>query len=216
MSTTSYPQIFLCSVNDDDDKQKVNEVYERLRKFGLRPWMASHDLMPGQSKNEILNALRKSAIILIFFSNASVNRQGFAQREIRDAIELLDEMPSEKIFSIPVRLDTCDIPNERLRDITYYDLFQEDGFEKLIGAIKKGMVSSGNVQPLIIKTRDERTTYLTNELKMFYDSHKKTLSKQVIRYSGSLSTFAVEEKNPDLQRDNPELLKSILRTVLQN
>jgi hypothetical protein len=51
------------------------------------------------------------------------------QKELKYAIEVLDEFPESQIFVIPCRLDDCEIPYDKLKDIEYVDLFPnwEDG-----------------------------------------------------------------------------------------
>ncbi|HLO17215.1 MAG TPA: SUMF1/EgtB/PvdO family nonheme iron enzyme, partial [Anaerolineales bacterium] len=58
----------------------------------------------------------------------------YAQKEIRDALEKAEEKPEGAIFLIPVRWDNCKIPR-KLADIQYVDIFERDGYEKLLKAL---------------------------------------------------------------------------------
>lgn len=72
---------------------------------------------------------------MIFFSKISVAKRGYVQKEFKLALEVLDEIPEGQIFLIPVRLDNCQVP-DRFHNLHYCDLFEEDGFEQIVKAIK--------------------------------------------------------------------------------
>jgi hypothetical protein len=127
-------KIFLCHANED--KSQVREVYRRLKAEGFEPWLDEEDLLPGQLWNqEIHRALRSSNFILIFFSQNSVLKQGYVQREMKLALDTWEEVPGGQIHTIPIRLDACEIP-ERFKPFQWVDLFGDDGFEKIIRAIR--------------------------------------------------------------------------------
>ena len=100
------PTIFLCHANED--KEKVFEIYDKLKAAGLKPWLDKIDLLPGQYwDREIRRALKAARFIMIFFSAHSIAKRGYVQREFKLALEVLEEIPENQIFIIPVRLDDC-------------------------------------------------------------------------------------------------------------
>ena len=132
-------QIFLCYASED--KPKVIEVYHFLKQQGFMPWLDKEDLLPGQRwDQEIPKALKASDFILIFFSQNSVSKRGYVQREFKLALDVLEEIPEGQIFVIPVRLDACAIP-ERFHLLHYCDLFEEGGLDKVVRAIRASMKS---------------------------------------------------------------------------
>jgi endonuclease/exonuclease/phosphatase family metal-dependent hydrolase len=134
-------RIFLCHASED--KSKVVEVYNALRGAGYRPWLDKKDLLPGQYWDvEIPKAIKVSNFMMIFFSTTSVAKRGYVQKEFKLALDTADEIPNDQMFLIPVRLDDCQIPNE-FRRIHYVDLFETDGFDLVIKAIKVGMKQLG-------------------------------------------------------------------------
>jgi hypothetical protein len=131
------PRIFLCHANED--KPQVREVYHRLKAEGFEPWLDEEDLLPGQLwSQEIRKALRSSDFILIFFSQNSVLKRGYVQREMKLALDTWEEVPEGQIFAIPIRLDACQIP-ERFKPFQWVDLFAADGVDRLIRAIRAGV-----------------------------------------------------------------------------
>ena len=135
-------QIFLAHASED--QEKVIEIYDSLLKRGYAPWLDKKNLIAGQNwKKEIFKAINNSDIFIACFSSKSINKTGFIQRELKLALDKLVEIPESKIFLIPLRLDNCSIPELQrpdlginLRDIHWLDFWEQDGFEKLIKAIK--------------------------------------------------------------------------------
>ena len=82
------------------------------------------DLIPGQNwKQSIKEAIKNSEYFIPLFSTNSVTRRGYVQRELKEALDVLNEIPESKIFVIPVRLDGSTIPDERLRELHTADLY---------------------------------------------------------------------------------------------
>ena len=126
--------IFLC--HSSSDKPKVRELYERLSNDGFTPWLDETNLLPGQDwQQEIPKAVRKSDIVLVCLSQASINKTGYVQKEIRYALDVADEQPERAIFIIPLKLEECDVP-ERLRKWQWVNLFADNGYDRLIASLK--------------------------------------------------------------------------------
>jgi TIR domain len=128
-------RIFLCHASED--KAQVREVYHRLRTIdGLEPWLDEEDLLPGQDwTREIPRALQQSDFILVFFSRLSVAKHGYVQREMKLALDALQELPEGTIHTIPVRLDDCEVP-AAFQPYHYANLFAPNGFDHIVRAIR--------------------------------------------------------------------------------
>jgi formylglycine-generating enzyme required for sulfatase activity len=128
-------RIFLCHASED--KAQVREVYHRLRAIdGFEPWLDEEDLLPGQDwTREIPRALQKSDFILVFFSRLSVAKHGYVQREMKLALDALQELPEGTIHTIPVRLDDCEVPAS-FQPYHYANLFAPNGFDYIVRAIR--------------------------------------------------------------------------------
>ncbi len=134
------PRIFL-SYGRPDNSQ-VEELYELLVEKGFSPWMDSKNLLPGERwKLAITDQIEKCDFFLACISPRSVDRRGILQEELRTALELSRQKLNTDIFLIPIRLENCDIPKE-LAQFQYVDLFQNDGFQKLVKAIRAGFKRS--------------------------------------------------------------------------
>ncbi|MFL6211127.1 MAG: TIR domain-containing protein [Pyrinomonadaceae bacterium] len=119
-----------------EDRENVRLLYKKLQEAGFTPWMDVEDLLPGQDwELEIEKAIKKSDFALVCLSNLSTNKQGYIQKEIKIALDVLDMMPEGGVYLIPARLDECRVPN-RLNKQQWVDLFVDGGFEKLGEALR--------------------------------------------------------------------------------
>lgn len=127
-------QVFLC--HSSSDKPAVERYYDLLTADGFNAWLDKKNLIPGQDwKFEIPKVVRKSDVVIVFLSSQSVTREGFVQKEIRIALDTADEKPEGTIFIIPARLENCEVP-ERISKFHWVDLFENDGYERLVKALQ--------------------------------------------------------------------------------
>lgn len=127
--------VFLCHASED--KPAVRALYQRLCAEGVQPWFDEEDLLPGQDwRAEIPRVVRASDAVIVCLSRASVAKAGYAQKEIKLTLDVLDEQPEGAIFLIPLKLEECDLP-ERLSHLHAVSLFAERGFERLMRALRR-------------------------------------------------------------------------------
>jgi transcription antitermination factor NusG len=186
-------QIFLCHANED--KPQVEEIYRRLKGSGYQPWMDKIDLLPGQLWEQVIpEVLKTSDFILIFFSKHSVTKRGYVQRELKLAITAWEEIPEGMIHTIPVRLDSCIIP-ERFRKFQWVDLFDELGFEKILQAIQKKnsyynnpytspevIIGKSDLEDFTVSTGQNVEIEIT--IDRDFDSYTKSAQEQFLRAVG--------------------------------
>jgi len=125
-------KVFICYAREDEDTAR--RLYKDLQKAGMAPWMDKQDLIPGQNWKFILNqAIKGSDYFIALLSSHSVSKRGYVQKEFNYALDVLDGMPPDEIFVIPVRLEDCEVPYEKVKDIQWVDLFVDyDGGLKSI------------------------------------------------------------------------------------
>ena len=134
-------KVFLCHASAD--KPAIRDLYKRLTADGVGAWLDAENLVPGQNwQVEIPKAIRESDVVIVCLSEKSVNKEGYVQREIKFALDIADEKPEGTIFIVPVRLEECNVPN-RLNMYHWVDLFDANGYEKLMGALRLRATSIG-------------------------------------------------------------------------
>src|SRR6266498_913864 len=127
-------KVFLCHASGD--KPVVRELYKRLTAEGVDAWLDQEKLLPGQDwRVEIPRAVREADVVVICLSNKSITKEGYVQREIKFALDSAQEKPEGTIFLIPARLEDCTVP-EGLNRWQWVDLFDENGFMKLLRSLK--------------------------------------------------------------------------------
>jgi hypothetical protein len=71
-----------------------------------------------------------------------VTKAGYLQREIREVLDVADEQPERTIYVIPLKLEECEVP-DRLRRWQWVNLFEANGFDRLMHALSKRAQSLG-------------------------------------------------------------------------
>ena len=78
--------------------------------------------------------MRESDIVVVCLSK-QFNQKGYRQNEVRIALEEANLQPQGEIFIIPARLEECDYL-ESLKQYHGVDLFEEDGYNRLMKALR--------------------------------------------------------------------------------
>ncbi|MCX5643535.1 MAG: toll/interleukin-1 receptor domain-containing protein [Phycisphaerae bacterium] len=128
--------IFVSYAHEDEDQARG--IVRALTKRGYTVWFDKAALLPGQKwKPTIERAIRQASVFLAVLSQRAVSKRGFVQREMKVALEVLEEMPEDAVFVIPVRLDDCVVTDSRLRQLHYVDLFpdSESAIDKVVQAM---------------------------------------------------------------------------------
>ena len=126
-----------------EDIAMAERLYMDLRKQDINAWLDTKVLLPGQDwQREIRVAIKDAALFVVLISESSVSKRGVVQREVRMALDVLNDVPPDKIFVIPARIDNTFPKHDRLNDLNWVDLFPSysKGFARImsvLGTIKK-------------------------------------------------------------------------------
>jgi hypothetical protein len=118
------------------DRDAVHDLYIRIAKDGIKAWLDTERLLPGQDwKQEIRRAILASDIAIVCLSRRFNRHQGYCQDEMKLALKKADFTPDGRRFIIPVRLERCATP-EPLRRWQRVDLFEAEGYQNLIRSLR--------------------------------------------------------------------------------
>ena len=166
---------FLCHASGD--KPPVHDLYKRLTAEGVDAWLDKERLLPGQDwRLEIPKAVREADVVVICLSKKSITKEGYVQKEIKFALDIAEEKPEGTIFLIPARLEDCIVP-ERLSRWHWVDLYEDDGFIKLLRSLKLRADAVG----------------ATVEPDLYVDSAKETDRRLEQLYTQGLAAFYTED-----------------------
>jgi len=121
-----------------EDENIANRLYNDLKNLGLSPWIDTEKIQPGQKWREcITEAIMKSDFFLALLSSHSISKRGYVQNELKKAFEVCDGIPNSNIFIIPIRLTDCEIKDQRLKELTWLDLYKSynKGLNQLIKSL---------------------------------------------------------------------------------
>jgi SIR2-like domain/TIR domain len=137
-----------------EDSADAEKLYKDLKNRGAKPWIDKEEILAGESwKLAISKAIKTNRFFIPLFSSRSVSKVGYVNREIKYALEIFGYYPEKAIYMIPVRIDNCEIPFERLEDIHYADLFPDwdSGVKQILRSMK--IVDKGENVPQEIDER---------------------------------------------------------------
>ncbi len=123
-----------------EDIETAKKLRDDLEKAGIKTWLDEEDLLPGQNWKKIISReIKESSYFLALLSSESLSTRGFVQKELKMALDLLDEFPEDEIFVIPVRIDECEPSDEQLKEIHCADLFPsyEKGVQYILRVLSK-------------------------------------------------------------------------------
>ena len=139
-------KVFICYAREDFEI--AARLYQDLQHAGVEPWMDRKNLRPGQKWRAVINqAIRQSAYVIALLSAHSVSKRGFVQKELKEALDVVDELPPFDIFVIPVRVDACEPVDERLQELHWVDLFEsyEEGVNLILQVVRP--TAAAQVEP---------------------------------------------------------------------
>ena len=128
-------RIFISYARDDYDV--ASEIYHFLKDNGFIPWLDKFDLVPGQDwELEIFQSIKNSDFFIACLSQNSVSKRGYVQKELKQALSVLDQFPEGEIYLIPIRIDECSVP-ELLSTRQWLDWSSMNSKQQLLRAIKR-------------------------------------------------------------------------------
>jgi hypothetical protein len=133
------PSVFISYARED--QTLALRLFDDLVRRGIESWIDAKNLVPGMRwQDAIKAAIRESTHFVALLSSTSIRKRGYVQAELKIAFEVLDEIPPDEIFVVPVRVDECTPPHPRLSELHWADLFPsyEAGLAKIIRAIRIG------------------------------------------------------------------------------
>jgi tetratricopeptide (TPR) repeat protein len=159
MSKSKSDRVFLSYAHEDLDK--VNEVYEGMKKRGLNVWFDKVHMKPGTWKTQIEKAITRSRFFVICLSNAALmktgdEKPGFQDKELNRAYNIAQDQSDQDFTIVPVRLEDCGRGDTRLSSFQQYDLFNdfETGLDML--AVHLGGHSLSDAKATDERTEDEK------------------------------------------------------------
>jgi TIR domain-containing protein len=132
----SKQQTYTFLIYAHSDKKTVRKLYRHITRHHIKAWLDEKELLPGQNwKYEIRQAILRSDVVIVCLSRQFNKQGGFRHEELQIALEKARSFPDGEIFIIPARMEKCDLP-ELLCPWQCVDLFEPDGFNKLLSVLK--------------------------------------------------------------------------------
>ncbi|HSB00300.1 MAG TPA: toll/interleukin-1 receptor domain-containing protein [Anaerolineales bacterium] len=134
MKLSKQLQVFLLYARGD--QEAVRRLYQRMVKEGANVWLDREKILPGQDwQYEICKAIQGSDLVIVCLSRQFNKQGGYRHEELKIALAKARSLPEGRSFIIPARLERCDLPAS-LRRWQRVDLFETDGYRKLVSALQ--------------------------------------------------------------------------------
>jgi DNA-binding NtrC family response regulator len=150
-----------------EDEALARRLHDDIKRYGAEPWLDLRHIIPGQDWREsIRTAIHNSSHFIALISVNSVNKRGFVQKELREALELLSEFPPSATFIIPVRLDQSEPGHAALQRLQWLSLFPsyEDGIPKLLVSLGLEASEAEPVRPMKLRLDEARREAILDAL----------------------------------------------------
>ncbi|MDH4205343.1 MAG: toll/interleukin-1 receptor domain-containing protein [Desulfobacteraceae bacterium] len=180
------------------DMAQARHLFDVLHKKGIEAWLDIEMLLPGQKwQATIQEAIRACRYFIAILSRHSLSKKGYVQKELKVAFEILDEFPENEIFVIPVRIEDCDISDQRLKDLHYVDLFPvyEPGLSKLLVVLGRGTTDSPEIST--------ETRFVQGNIKQEYEGAAH-------QFFGEIKNRIKQKKEVEKSQEEAEVTKSKL------
>ncbi len=135
-----------------DDIETARRLYDDLNARGFTPWMDKVDILPGERwKAKITAAIKECDYFIALLSPKALSKKGYVQKELKKALDILDEYPDDEIFLLPVRIEPCSPENEILQDIHWADLFPsyDEGLQDILRTLNRSRPEADETAPPI-------------------------------------------------------------------
>jgi hypothetical protein len=132
------PRVFIAYV--EEDLPLARRLCDGIAAAGCAPWLDKDKLLPGQNwPRAIRRAVEISDVFVACFSRRSITKRGQFQNELRWALDCARLRPLESTFLVPVRFESCTVPERIAEQLQYVDLFPdwETGMKKVVRAVRK-------------------------------------------------------------------------------
>ncbi|WP_116818556.1 TIR domain-containing protein [Pseudomonas savastanoi] len=117
-----------------EDKALVMPYFHRLQALGFEPWIDNR-ILPGQDWDEVIQrAFNAADVYLVFMTSRSVNKRGYVQREISDALDKQKYNLPGDIGLIPLMLEDCEVPVKISRSHQYIRL--PEGWHEVVESLE--------------------------------------------------------------------------------
>jgi hypothetical protein len=128
-----YNKVFISYATEDFDY--AERLYDFLTENGFDPWMDKKKLLTGQIFDfYIQNELRNAHFLILLLSDVSVSKRGYIQKEFKQALKYCEEKLVDDIYLIPLKINSCDVPNE-LTKFQWIEFEAKDAFKSILQSL---------------------------------------------------------------------------------
>lgn len=183
----------------------ARQVFQFIRHLGIETWFDKESLIGGQDwDRERAAAQRRADLTLLVCAPEIVDRRGVIQREIKEMLEQIEELPLGDIYIVPLRAEDFRLPPD-LAKFQYIDLFKDDWQVRVARSLKLRFEQLGQELPDKLKLIDPEDIRLPK--------HQVAMSDDRIKIEGEYRGYS--EKGTYWDLVNATLREFALREAFE-
>ena len=135
--------VFISYAREDDTK--AEKLRAALQKKEIKVWKDTHEILPGERwENKIKKEMKEHDFVIVCLSKTAVNKTGYFQVELRDALKWVKHRPDSRIYLIPIKFDECELPLD-IDEFQFVNMFPDwdEGIEAITKAVLNGRADKG-------------------------------------------------------------------------
>ena len=174
-------QVFISYAREDYKTAK--RLYDDLKHNGVTPWMDKENILIGQKwRVSIGQAIKECTYFMALLSNNSVTKRGCVQKELKLALDILDELPQSGVFILPILLEPCDPVDERLQDLNWGELYTsyDDCLTQILRVLRPDQVVRKKPAQNQLKPSEHSTTNRIETSTSKYELRNKPLTVSIM------------------------------------
>ena len=132
-----------------ENTEIVDRFYQELKSHGIQVWLDRNDIDPGSFwEQAIRKAIHQGAFFIACFSEEYNNRnKTYMNEELTIAIEELRQRSADQIWFIPIKLNSCEIPDlvigggKTLRALQHVNLYEDwnGSIQRIVKVVQPGV-----------------------------------------------------------------------------
>ena len=173
-----YDKIFISYAKEDFIY--AERLYNYLEDNGFKPWIDKEGILPGQDWNFVIKKeLREANYIILILSDISVQKRGYIQRELKTALDYVEEKLEDDIYLIPLKINNCVVP-EKLSRFQWLEYEPLENFELILRSLNLQREKYIEYENKQIAAK-EKFAYKVYEKKYEYKNFTKFVIQSIVR-----------------------------------
>lgn len=221
MSESSASSAHYSGINDHkifisyakEDRNLAQKIFLEFNNHGFQPWMDKPPapfhylgIKVGQDWRErIEEEIKTSRFFFALITPRSSSKLGFIQREFRTALDIMNDLPQDHIYFVPIVFENAEVPNLKVGFISLRDkqfiLYEDYGVDPVVVAFREEIGENKIPIPTASSRLEEKKDRQYNRSSIYVPPFRGDTS---IKWESAIGIFS--------WRNKPKIHKEVIIT----